>query len=657
MDPLNSYMGPAGSVPPAMPMAGVHSATPVIPKLYWDAYDDEQRIKLLWKCFGEIAELVNQLGYYYVPTFAGEWDATKQYPPLTVVSAPAGLEPDVVEGDSYTAIKWVPVGTPLTDTDYWALTGNYNANIAALRQAIADEATNRVNADNALQAQIDSLAGIRISSLGYSGGDGTEILNSALSNYKRVYLDVPVVCNGVVNVNSGNVLSGEKLTATSINITGSKTSTINNVNVTTNNIAASIPNNTLVQVYNETNRQTNYYSNKYIYPFAYQGTFDVETYDPVHDVVIENIEITGPLIAYYANNIVMRNVKMTSLDGATYGPLFASCTNIIVDNCTFAFGQEKRLTFALGASGCLVRNCSFEGGSSESDNAQLKLNETFYCAIQNCVFAPPNDPSGYHSIQLDGDYTEDGYPNNPGHGNSIENCTSTDLVQINKQVACSIDACAFNYVNITSSDVAATNSTFSIESFNKESNFKADNCVINDISNVGCKYILTNCIINANININKNYNGSSFVNCTFDSFTCSADNIVATNCNFGNINVTSENSNISGIANGGQISGSKNSIFNLINPAEVAVTNNDSCFIVLTGSCNVPSDTNTSMIVTMETAPSALAGNIQFHNSQPDAMDTGTVVFNSGWNGQSNSPLGWIRTTYGTSPFYGSPQS
>ena len=157
MDPLNSYMGPTGGVPPAMPMAGVHSATPVIPKLYWDSYDDEQRIKLLWKCFGQLAELVNQLGYYYVPNFAGEWDATKQYPPLTVVSAPAGLEPDVVEGDSYTSIKWVPVGTPLTDTEYWALTGNYNAQVAALRQALADEATNRVNADNALQAQIDNL--------------------------------------------------------------------------------------------------------------------------------------------------------------------------------------------------------------------------------------------------------------------------------------------------------------------------------------------------------------------------------------------------------------------------------------------------------------------------------------------------------------------
>lgn len=143
MDNLNNYTGPVGGVPPIVPFAGVASAPPVIPKLYWDAYSDEQRIKTLWKCFGEIAERVNQLGYYYVPTFAGEWDATKQYPPLTVVSAPAGIE-GVTKGDSYTAVKWVPVGTQLTNAEYWALTGNYNAQIAQLQDSYNNLVTEKV---------------------------------------------------------------------------------------------------------------------------------------------------------------------------------------------------------------------------------------------------------------------------------------------------------------------------------------------------------------------------------------------------------------------------------------------------------------------------------------------------------------------------------
>lgn len=138
MDQLNNYTGPTGGVPSVMPFAGVASAPPVIPKLYWDAYSDEQRLKLLWQGFGQLADLMNQLGYYYVPNFAGEWSATVQYPPLTVVSAPAGIE-GVHEGDSYTALKYVPVGTPLTNTEYWALTGNYNAQITDFKNAVSSQ--------------------------------------------------------------------------------------------------------------------------------------------------------------------------------------------------------------------------------------------------------------------------------------------------------------------------------------------------------------------------------------------------------------------------------------------------------------------------------------------------------------------------------------
>ena len=79
---------------------------------------------------------VNQyIGARYVPLITGEWDASKQngYEPLSVV---------LYQGTSYTSICSVPTGIPPTDTSFWALTGNYNAQVEQYRQevvAYADE--------------------------------------------------------------------------------------------------------------------------------------------------------------------------------------------------------------------------------------------------------------------------------------------------------------------------------------------------------------------------------------------------------------------------------------------------------------------------------------------------------------------------------------
>lgn len=132
--PNGSY-GPRVPLPPSFPWGGMMQAPPMIPKLYWDAYSDEQRFKMLWQCFDQMADRVNQLGYYYIPDFRGEWSARQEYPPMSVVEAPSGIG-GVTAGDSYTALDWVPAGTPLTDERYWAKTGNYNAQVAELQQTV-----------------------------------------------------------------------------------------------------------------------------------------------------------------------------------------------------------------------------------------------------------------------------------------------------------------------------------------------------------------------------------------------------------------------------------------------------------------------------------------------------------------------------------------
>nr|DAM61062.1 MAG TPA: acetylesterase [Bacteriophage sp.] len=66
------------------------------------------------------------IGARYVPLFADpmQWDSTKTYEPLTIVYN---------EGNSYTSRQYVPAGIQIDDDSYWALTGNYNAQIEQYR--------------------------------------------------------------------------------------------------------------------------------------------------------------------------------------------------------------------------------------------------------------------------------------------------------------------------------------------------------------------------------------------------------------------------------------------------------------------------------------------------------------------------------------------
>lgn len=70
------------------------------------------------------------IGERYVPLFADpmQWDSTKTYEPLTVVYN---------GGNSYTSRQYVPAGIQIDDDAYWALTGNYNAQIEQYRAEVA----------------------------------------------------------------------------------------------------------------------------------------------------------------------------------------------------------------------------------------------------------------------------------------------------------------------------------------------------------------------------------------------------------------------------------------------------------------------------------------------------------------------------------------
>lgn len=69
------------------------------------------------------------VGARYVPLFATplEWDREKSYEPLTIVYH---------AGNSYTSRQFVPAGTDITNEAFWAITGNYNAQIEQYRAEV-----------------------------------------------------------------------------------------------------------------------------------------------------------------------------------------------------------------------------------------------------------------------------------------------------------------------------------------------------------------------------------------------------------------------------------------------------------------------------------------------------------------------------------------
>ena len=69
------------------------------------------------------------VGARYVPIFADplEWSDTREYEPLTIVT---------YQGNSYTSRQYIPTGIEVTDTEYWALTGNFNAQVEAYRAEV-----------------------------------------------------------------------------------------------------------------------------------------------------------------------------------------------------------------------------------------------------------------------------------------------------------------------------------------------------------------------------------------------------------------------------------------------------------------------------------------------------------------------------------------
>lgn len=97
-------------------------------------FTDEEINAILQEFYAKFADR-KYIGARYVPIFGrrGEesidWDDSKPYEPLTIV---------LHEGNSYTSRQFVPAGIPITDADFWAQTGNYDAQLASYQESVND---------------------------------------------------------------------------------------------------------------------------------------------------------------------------------------------------------------------------------------------------------------------------------------------------------------------------------------------------------------------------------------------------------------------------------------------------------------------------------------------------------------------------------------
>lgn len=99
---------------------------------------------------------VEYIGARYVPVFfknpgtgSTEWIDSVTYEPLTIVT---------YNGYSYTSRRFVPVGIAITNNDYWALTGNFNGQVAVyvervneLAEQVAEISGDMITADEVAQ--------------------------------------------------------------------------------------------------------------------------------------------------------------------------------------------------------------------------------------------------------------------------------------------------------------------------------------------------------------------------------------------------------------------------------------------------------------------------------------------------------------------------
>lgn len=139
-----------------------------------DIFTPEQVAQILEEFF-RVVGTRQYIGARYVPIFGRkdetsiQWDNSAPYEPLTIVQ---------YQGNSFTSRQYVPAGVDIINEEFWALTGNYNAQVEAYRREV-QTFSNRIGAiESSDVSQNAQLAGTADSGLKALIAANTALINS-----------------------------------------------------------------------------------------------------------------------------------------------------------------------------------------------------------------------------------------------------------------------------------------------------------------------------------------------------------------------------------------------------------------------------------------------------------------------------------------------
>lgn len=113
------------------------------------------------------------IGMRYVPKIMGQHDSQIAYEALSIVT---------YNGDSYTSKQNVPPGTAITNTDYWVVTGNYNAQVEQYRTEVTNAVATVTTAMSNLESSVDETVDGLVETVNTAISDMESAVTTEMSN-------------------------------------------------------------------------------------------------------------------------------------------------------------------------------------------------------------------------------------------------------------------------------------------------------------------------------------------------------------------------------------------------------------------------------------------------------------------------------------------
>lgn len=323
---------------------------------------------------------ITYTGARYVPLFAdpAQWDNTKAYEPLTIV---------LNEGNSYTSKTFVPVGVDISNEKYWALTGNYNAQVEAYRQevlALSKNLTDLTNDYNGISPDFN--AHVITQEMGVNAGLQYIIDTATTQGYGRILLKgtyeltEPLIINRLnENTNLSIIFYGNGVIKKGANFKGDR----------------------LIQIKNGFHDEDNIIFDNISFDGVDKTVNGIDNYDmslPYNSEPTNINQYNGSKFIKFLNcsfNNLYMALKLSSLSYAFVGCLFefntygaylnCSANNNIFTSCSFrrnSVGTSiKTFSSTLGTIDNVFYGCIFES------NSNLGIyNNGISSSFDNCYF-------------------------------------------------------------------------------------------------------------------------------------------------------------------------------------------------------------------------------------------------------------------------------